>query len=242
MKNNHIIMLLILAGTLTMASPSYGQNCSTSITNNIGDTITITTMLNTIDPNENGEGEPLLITTSAGEFTATDPVYGIPQVFSYTASAANETINGTNLGADFDESCNISATSSKPNPPLSAIAKQIASDVAGQQAQIGDAMTTTVALCEFNFITGPICKLFAGKVGALIAVDVLIYVHLAAQIAADPVDNNYTQLAQPVFPDVQLVLSPTVPTHYYWQALSSPRKRDRFLWSVIHNSKPRGYR
>jgi hypothetical protein len=75
------------------------------LNNAVGDTISVTATLTTSDPNENGEGEPLQVTSSGGEINATISAYSVPTPFSYSAAVANETISGTIIGFDGDEAC-----------------------------------------------------------------------------------------------------------------------------------------
>lgn len=110
MKKYRALALFVFGATLLLASPSYGRNCATSVTNNVGDRITVTATLSTSDTGENGEGKPVFITTSGGEFVTTDSEYGLARVWTYTATAANETITGT-FCSHGHESCSLSATS-----------------------------------------------------------------------------------------------------------------------------------
>lgn len=203
----HAMPLFILGATLPRASPSYGQSCSTTVANNIGDRIQVTATLSSSDPNENGDGEALLITTSGGEFTTTDSIYALSQVYPpYTATAANETITGTNLRFDRDESCGLSATITS-NAWLMPPQKAAASTLANFSGGIGTAAGVLAAACTGTFVSAPICGLPAVQVAAVS----YGLAYSLNNLAKDPVDNNYTQLVKPVFPNAPLVFGSTVP-------------------------------
>jgi hypothetical protein len=186
----------------SLATPGHAQSCSTSVTNKPGDTITITATLTTTDPDENGEGEPLLVTTSGGEFTETVSAYGAPQANFYTATAANETITGINLGADGDESCSLSATS-KSNAWFTPQQKATATKLAAHAGTVSGAAWVLAELCTLGIVTAAVCDLPAG----LVAASAALFTGLCIEVAADPPDSNYKQLAKPQFvnPDWSLV-------------------------------------
>src|SRR5262249_22947429 len=84
--------------------PSAGPGVNLSIPGPIfaGDDVTITATLNTEDPNENGEGEPLVIQSSGG-FSATIGDYAVTQQLSFTATQDGETLDASIQGYDGDE-------------------------------------------------------------------------------------------------------------------------------------------
>ena len=63
-----------------------------------GDTVTIHATLNSSDPGESGEGEPLIINTSGGTFTVS--AYGQPTTFMFMAHADGESITAYIVGSD----------------------------------------------------------------------------------------------------------------------------------------------
>jgi hypothetical protein len=87
----------------------------------------VTATLSSSDPNENGEGEPLVLVSSGSEALGGVSQYNVSQIFTYTATLANETIVGYigGRGADSDETCAVSVTI---NPlPIKAQAQKVAS-------------------------------------------------------------------------------------------------------------------
>lgn len=208
MKHRMGVRLCFVIGVpfaITLLSPlaTKAQSCSVSVSNKVGSTITLTATLQTSDPNENGEGEPLLITTSGGEFTTVVSAYFVPSTFSYTATAANETITGTNIGFDFDESCTITATVNQPHF-LSQAQKDFFSKLAAGLAVPAGGAALVSALCTDGIITAPICTLPSATVAAILGLGAAG----AAVISLDPTDNNFTQIVIPVIPSIPLFTPP----------------------------------
>jgi uncharacterized repeat protein (TIGR03803 family) len=73
-----------------------------------GDTVTIHATLNTGDPGESGEGEPLIINTSAETFTVS--AYATPSTFTFKAKADGESISAYIVGSDGDDSADVTVT------------------------------------------------------------------------------------------------------------------------------------
>ena len=92
------VPILCLVASILRPSPVLAQSCSVQLTNAAGDTIAVTATLSTNDPNENGEGEPLIVSSSGGEIRATIAAYSVPTPFSFTATVPNEEISGTIQG------------------------------------------------------------------------------------------------------------------------------------------------
>src|SRR5579864_8738722 len=120
-------LLLFMAGISATA-----QNCIAFLSNKAGDTIQVSATPSTTDINENGEGEPLVLSSSGGEPLPTISFYNSPQNFSYTATQANETITGSNVGFDSDESCSIGATVATSPPHYTAAQKQAFTNASNQ--------------------------------------------------------------------------------------------------------------
>src|SRR5260370_31123157 len=105
------VLVVFIGAFAGLTIPSaFAQSCSRTVQNAPGDTILVTATLFTNDANENGEGEPLVFSSSGGEISATVGAYSLPTPFTYVATAPNETISGFILGFDGDESCSITAT------------------------------------------------------------------------------------------------------------------------------------
>ncbi len=189
------------------------QNCVTSLNNAVGDQITVTGLLTTTDPNENGEGEPALFSSSAGDFSAVDNDYFLAQTYTYTATQANESISGTNQGFDYDESCSVSAIITAQSLKFGFLtqgdrnalqkAAQAGVIVAGSGAVVTE-------LCTAGVITAPICSLPVGIGTAITGLGSV----LLDTIATDPSDPDFTVIAQPVI----VSLPPVVPNSVLTQA------------------------
>ena len=113
MRFRYSVFLFTAGILLGAAAVSHAQTCSAPVTNKVGDEITVTAQLTTVDANENGEGEPLLVSSSGGELSGVISKYFVSTTFVYTATTANEVVSGTNVGFDGDESCSVSAVVSK---------------------------------------------------------------------------------------------------------------------------------
>src|SRR2546428_1948050 len=105
-----LVPILCLVTSILRPSPVLAQSCSVQLTNAVGDTIAVTATLSTSDPNENGENEPLFVSSSGGEISAIIGAYSVPTPFTFSARVPNEFISGTILGFDGDEGCSIGAT------------------------------------------------------------------------------------------------------------------------------------
>src|SRR5438067_2408023 len=100
MKRVGLFVLLMCAVMSLQSSPASAQTCSVQVTNAVGDTIGVTATLVTSDPNENGEGEPLVVSTSGGEINAVIGAYSVPTPFTFTARVPNDTGGVTQAEAD----------------------------------------------------------------------------------------------------------------------------------------------
>jgi hypothetical protein len=74
-----------------------------------GDVVGIQATLFTDDPNENGEGEPLIL-QSTGGFSLTISAYAQPRTVSYLSHNDNESISGYISGYDGDEYATVTVT------------------------------------------------------------------------------------------------------------------------------------
>lgn len=193
--------LLALAMTsLTLLASSAKADCVYTANNKVGDLISVTATLTTGDPNENGEGEPVNITSSGGELNTTFGDYVVPHPFLFYAKVANETIRGTNIGGDGDEACQLTVAVN-PAQPFTPQQKQNANNLAGKfgisgtLAAIGGVALCTVAtvgICGAVTIGG----LGVGGMGVVMS-----------NIAGDPSDPKYTVIAQPIIAVIQPVSS-----------------------------------
>jgi len=198
MRIKRLANLGLLIGMLCgLAAISHAQTCSASAANKVGDQITVAGYLTTTDPNENGEGEPLLISSSGGEFSAVVNNYFINTTFVYTATAANEVITGTNVGFDGDESCSVTATISK-SPLLTPGQKSFFAGLAAGLGIPAAGFSTVGGLCTAAIITGPICGLPGVILGGVFTGGAA----LSAVIALDPSDPNFMQIVVVVIPTI----------------------------------------
>lgn len=193
--------ILLTSGVLLLSGEkAQAQNCTMSLTNNVGDNITVTASLSTTDVNENGEGEPLLVSSTGGALNGVISAYFVPQTFTYTATQANETIIGTIVGNDGDESCSLAATVNRPGWLTQSQKNFFSSSAAGLALPAGGFWTVAEA-CTLSIIAGPICTLPSGLLAAGFATTSA----LSALIALDPPDPNFTQIAVPVIPTIPAV-------------------------------------
>ncbi|HQT26256.1 MAG TPA: hypothetical protein PLK99_06615, partial [Burkholderiales bacterium] len=202
------------AAFLALLCPVFAQADIVDL--NPGDIVNITATLNTTDPNENGEGEPIVI-TAGGATIGVDPNYAIPGTFTYTAppviTAPGSPIPKVAIsyyiqGYDGDESASFSTV---VNPPPSVkTASQISAwnNDAFYMGLIGGGLTVLGSVgCPF---TGPyvaLCGSATGAVGGLSAMAAAYF----AKLAADPVDPNYTVIATPN--SIQLPANLTIGTN-----------------------------
>jgi hypothetical protein len=189
MRRFVLVMFILAFAGLTIPS-AFAQSCSITVQNAPGDTILVTATLFTNDPNENGEGEPLVFSSSGGEVSATVGAYSLPTPFTYVATAPNETISGFILGFDGDESCSITATVN-PASGFTPSQKHTANKVALGGALLAIGAGVVVALTCVPPFT-PLCigliigGAAAGGGGAV-----------SGFIGAEPADSNFTVIAVP---------------------------------------------
>src|SRR3954465_11921185 len=95
----------ILAVLLSVA-PAHAVDCSVTLANNIGDEISVSALLHSTDADELGETETLSVTSSGGELSQSLSPYELWFPFKpFKAAQAGETIQGTVVGSDGDETC-----------------------------------------------------------------------------------------------------------------------------------------
>jgi hypothetical protein len=178
---------LAFAGLTARAS----AQCVTTTSSSAGVKVTVTATLHTSDPNENGEGEPLVITSSDGSLNATVPSYEVPYSFTFKATQPNVSVSGTIVGFDGDESCELGASAKR----FSDATKDSLNKIAAGLATTSGALWTYDALCSAGIISAPFCNAIIG-VGA--ASTSLLTGIAATLLAIDPTDPNYMQLPVPI--------------------------------------------
>jgi len=199
-RKGPLCAMVSLAALLLLPPRTLGQSCQASVQNKVGDTISVIATLFTSDPNENGEGESVTVASSGGEIAATIGSYNLAAPFSYTATAANETITGTLNNFDDDETCSITATAN-PAPGFTPKQKQTASKAALATGLTGIGVGVAFTLLCASGAGTPLCIGLLGlsTVGGASSLTL-------GYIASDPADPNYTQIAKPVIgtiPNVQ---------------------------------------
>jgi hypothetical protein len=145
-----------------------------------GDTIALTVTLNTTDPNENGEGEPVVVQAN-GTNIGVNFNYGIPQTFTYTASAQT-TISYFIQGADGDESASVSFIKNATPSPVS----QLQKDVYHQTGIVVGAIGLGLRALGGTQCNGACTT--AGNIAAGLSL---------ALSLVDPPDPNFTVIAKP---------------------------------------------
>lgn len=111
----NLSLLALVAGVSALASaePVQAANCSVTLSNAVGDRISVSALLDTTDADEieEGEDESLTVASSGGELSGNLAIYELWYPFkSFKAKQANETIQGTIANEDDDETCTISAS------------------------------------------------------------------------------------------------------------------------------------
>ena len=170
-----------------------------------GDTLTVSAELDTTDPNENGEGEPLSVYSSTG-FSCPVSNYAISQFCGTFVAPAAGTLSAYIVGADGDESGTITITINAAPLKLGIFSPGVldALDKAGDGLDVGAGIGAAVATaCAASIIGGPICTL---PVGIVSAIAVLAGVSLNV-LAKDPSDPNFMVIATPVIPSIPMVTS-----------------------------------
>lgn len=200
--------------TVTVSSPSPVVVASY----NAGDTVTITAQLTTSDPNEDGEGEPLQVSTSSG-FGTTLSIYFQPSTITLPPATSAGVVTASISGADGDESATVTVRTSQgcsttvptpmPSPPgcpvqgLTPDQKRKALAIGTASAAIGAGLTTSSVTGLFCGPGAPVCVGILEGSGILVAAANGYY---AGSKGIDPPDPNFTVIAQPQIP----VLPPIV--------------------------------
>jgi len=186
------VAILCLVTSILRPSPVLAQSCSVQLTNAVGDTIAVTATLSTTDPNENGEGEPLVVSSSGGEINAIIGAYSVPTPFTFSARVPNEIISGTILGFDGDEGCSIGATVNGAHTftPQQKSTANIVATIGGVTAVL---LGAAAAGLGCTLTAGALCVglIVVGAGGGLSWA-------IGGGIAGDPSDPNFTVIATPI--------------------------------------------
>ncbi|HEX3684281.1 MAG TPA: tectonin domain-containing protein [Bryobacteraceae bacterium] len=201
---------------------------------NAGDTVTITGEIDTSDPNEEGEGEDLIISTSTNILQGYQDisVYSQPFVNVFTASGAG-TVSAFVNNADGDElatiivvtgqSCSTTVPTPVPSPPNCPVSnwtpnqKRTAGYVAVASSSIGTGLLTQgvpAFFCSIFTTAAPACLTALPDAAWLLG---SANAFLGVYAGFDPPDSNYMVIAQPTFPQ----LTPVVPDANITPALAA---------------------
>jgi hypothetical protein len=157
---------------------------------NAGDTVIINATLNTTDPNENGEGEPLVVQANGANIGVVFN-YALPASVIYTAPSTGRTDFSYFIrGADGDESATVTATVNSSSP-ISSPDKVYYAKVAAGYATLSGAFWTYDAVC--GAATAGACLLAGTPIAALSS----LIAGGFALLAADPIDMNFQSIATP---------------------------------------------
>jgi hypothetical protein len=188
--------------TLDSASP-----VTIPLSFNSGDTVTVSAILTTTDPNEDGEGEPLVI--SGPGCSSTVAAYEFTTTTTCTATAAGM-LSAYISGADGDESGTITVTVSSTAPPPPPPGKTDA-DKANYR-NLRDfygvlAILYTAIAAEPACVAVPGCPVVMGRIAAGDALLAIAF----NRLAEDPIDPNYMVIAQPVIFPIPPVVAQLTP-------------------------------
>ena len=152
----------------------------------------IATLTTATDPNENSEGEALILASSGG-FSQTVTTYNQPQEFSFTALHDGETLTATASGDDNDEYAVVSAefgTTLAPaySPSQKDAYQKLASDFGAEAVALGALSSSITSL--------PIVGSAYASIFNLSAALAALQSHSYAQLALDPPDPNYKVIAK----------------------------------------------
>lgn len=186
---------------------------------NAGDTVTISATLSTNDPNENGEGEFLSVTTSSG-FGTTLSIYFQPSTITLPPATSAGVVSASIAGADGDESATITVRTAQgcsttvptpiPSPPgcpvqsLTPDQKRKALLIGTASAAIGAGLTTSSVTGLLCGPGAPICVGILEGAGVLTAAANGYY---AGSKGIDPPDPNFTVIAQPQIPTLTPIVA-----------------------------------
>ena len=163
---------------------------------NPGDIVSITATLNTSDPNENGEGEPIVVTANGGAVWV-NPNYALPATFTYKApvgSSGPTTLGYYIQGADSDETASFSTSINPPSSPKTQAQKDAWTNDAIYWGLIGGGVGTLGSVgCLFAGPYTALCDRATGAIGGLSAMTAGYF----AKLANDPIDPNFTLIATP---------------------------------------------
>lgn len=160
-----------------------------------GDRVDIVARLDTSDPDENGEGEPLVIKSSGG-FSATIAEYAQARSFSFTANSSGEVLSGFIRGFDGEESGVVTVTVNSKQKKRFTEEQKAALAKASAELNTNAGNFTVVALLCAAIPDPTITKVCVIGFLALSGTAWVLSGRLN-ELALDPSDPNFTTIAQP---------------------------------------------
>src|SRR6266404_2003750 len=185
----------ITATALLSAQTERAFACQTQAFNVAGQTIRLTVTFFTNDPNEDGEGEPVLISSSGGFFVQQDS--HVQMTYDVVSTVDNEVFTGTFGGEapDGDESCSLSTDTQKRNM-LTPDQKRVLNDVINDLVLSG---ASTTAICAVTCpLVPPFTPVCVGMCVITVFGDALLAWRLRRMVN-DPADPNFMVFAMPSF-------------------------------------------
>ncbi len=193
-----IIPIAAFAQTYTITSSSPQVLAITNV--HSGDQVTMDAALFSGDPNENGEGEPLVVALPGGNFSVA--AYFVPRQITFLALQDGQTVSAFIQGADGDESAQVTFTVNAK--------KRFTQDEKDKFAKyalilggVGGGLGTVSAICALA--PEPIATKVCAVVGALGAGASAILAAKYGLMALDPCDPNFTIIYQPVLLTIPLI-------------------------------------
>ncbi len=163
--------------------------CVTTAPNaSVGSNVTVTATLHTSDPNENGEGEPMNMSSSDGSLNNVSVAsYEVPYSFSFTSKTNGVSVSGKISGIDGDETCELNINTKR----FSDATKNTLTNIMNGLLLTSGGLWTADGVCTAAIITAPICTLplsfAAGSTATVAALAGIV-------LSFDPVDPNYKQI------------------------------------------------
>lgn len=183
------IAISILALSSLLASGATMAQCVATAGNaSVGSNVTVTATLHTSDPNENGEGEPMSMSSSDGSLSNVIVAsYEVPYSFTFISKTNGVSVNGTISGIDGDESCELNINTKR----FSDATKNTLTNIINGLLLTSGGLWTADGACTAAIITAPICtlplSLAAGSTATVAALAGIV-------LSFDPVDPNYNQI------------------------------------------------
>lgn len=205
MKRMHFSWMIAIAVTFCLATSASAQtydiggSASLPVNAKAGDIVTVTAALSTNDIDEDGEGEPLVISLPQGGFTVSN--YFVNQTTHFVALQDNPVVFAQIVGADGDEIGRITFSVRKMR--FTQEEKDHFSQLALRYAGASLGLTTIGGGCALfpEPLVTKICAV-GGLVGGAITGGAGIYYQ---RLALDPNDPNFTVIFVPVVPTLPTI-------------------------------------